>query len=305
MRKVFSLKVEEKRVAGFKTKLFFLDQFIIGIPTEIGPRILYFASKEKPKFNLFGVFPEIGIQTSEGFWKMYGGHRLWSSPEAKPRSYSLDNKPVKIETNKEIVTVHGNPEIANSIQKSIMIMPRPEGGIQVVHVIKNIGRWPINLACWALSIMRPKGFAIIPVQPSKIDEEGLLPDRHLTLWPYTDLSDKRLMFENGFIFVKQDPKAENPVKIGAMANPSWTAYWVDGAAFVKEFQRKKGEYPDFGCSVEVYTDANILELETLGPLRTLNPNSTIEHTEIWRIFNIGELTPTSEKIKGKLEPLLS
>jgi len=145
---------------------------------------------------------------------------LWSSPEAKPRSYSLDDKPVKIETEKETITVYGNPETANSIQKSMTIMPHSEGGVQVVHRIKNIGRWPLNLACWALSVMRPSGFAIIPIQSCKVDEEGLLPDRHLTFWPYTDLSDKRLIFTDGFIFVKQDPKAENPVKIGTMANPS-------------------------------------------------------------------------------------
>jgi len=298
------LKIEEKQISGFKTKLFFLDRFVIGIPTEIGPRILYLASKEKPEFNLFGVLPEMGMQTSEGFWRIYGGHRLWSSPEAKPRSYSLDDKPVKIETDKESLIVYGNPETANSIQKSIEITPHSEGSIRVVHKIKNIGRWPINLACWALSVMRPNGFAIIPFQPSKVDEEGLLPDRHLTFWPYTDLSDKRLIFADDFIFVKQDSEARNPVKIGAMVNPSWTAYWVNGSAFVKEFERKKGEYPDFGCNVEVYTNADMLELETLSPLRTLEPDNTIEHTEIWRVFEIGELTPTPEKIKGKLEPLL-
>jgi len=77
------LKVEEKEVGGFKTKFFYLDNLVIGIPTEIGPRILYLSSKEKPEFNLFGVLPEAGIQTSEGFWRIYGGHRLWSSPEAK------------------------------------------------------------------------------------------------------------------------------------------------------------------------------------------------------------------------------
>jgi len=301
---MLKLKVEEKQVASFKTKFFFFDKIIIGIPTEIGPRILYLASKEKPEFNLFGVLPEIGMRTSEGLWRIYGGHRLWSSPEAKPRSYSLDNKPVRIEAEGETVTVHGNPETANSVQKSVTIMPYTEGSIQVIHTIKNIGRWPIKLACWGLSVMRPEGFAIIPFQPLKVDEEGLLPDRHLTFWPYTDLSDERLIFTDEFIFVKQDPKTENPVKIGTMANPSWTAYWTDRTLFVKEFERKEGEYPDFGCNVEVYTNAKMLELETLSPLQVLEPNCTIKHTEIWKIFNVGELTPSSEKIRRKVEPLL-
>ena len=299
------MRVEEKKINGFKSKLFFLDEFIVGIPIEIGPRILYFASNKKPEFNLFGVHPELGIETPEGFWRIYGGHRLWSSPEAKPRSYSLDDKPVKVEADGDTITVYGNPETANSIQKEIRIMPNPEGeGLQVIHKIKNIGRWPITLACWALSIMKPRGFAIIPIYPSKVDEEGLLPDRHFTIWPYTNLSDERLVFTNEFIFVSHDPKIENPVKIGTMANPSWTAYWIEGFAFVKEFQIKSGEYPDFGCNVEVYTNAQILELETLGPLQILNPNCIISHTEVWRLFEVGELKPTPEKIRGKLEPLI-
>jgi hypothetical protein len=303
--KGFKLKVEERQIGCFKTKIFHIRDFIIGIPTEIGPRILYLAPKDKPEFNLFGVLPDIGLQTDEGFWRIYGGHRFWSSPEAKPRSYSLDDKRVKVDVEEDMVTVHGNPEIANSIQKTITIEAHSEGSLRVLHEIKNIGRWPITLACWALSVMRPKGFAVIPIRSSKVDEEGLLPDRHFTIWPYTDLSDKRLVFAEDYIFIKQDPKAENPVKIGTMANPSWTAYWVEGVAFVKRFQREEAPYPDFDCSVEVYTNPLMLELETLSPLKTLEPNQTIKHEEIWQILDVGELTPTAEEIRRKLEPLLS
>ena len=298
------MKVEEKEVGGFNTKSVTLNNIIVGITTEIGPRILYIAHCERPDFNLFGVLPELGTQTSEGFWRIYGGHRLQGSPEAKPRSYSMDDMPVKIEVRRNGVTIYGNPEVKNSIQKEITITPLPENGVQVVHTIKNIGRWPIKLGCWAISVMRQNGFAILPLKPSKVDEGGLLPDRHVSLWPYTDLSDKRIIFTKEYIFMKQNPKIENPVKMGAMANPTWTAYWVDGMAFVKQFTKKEGEYPDFGCNVEVYTNANLLEIETLGPLRTVNPSECIQHTEIWKIFDIGELTAKPDSVKEKLEDLL-
>jgi len=299
------LKVEETQIGGLKTRCFYLNDVIVGVPTDIGPRIIYLASRSKPEFNLFGVLPEVRTSTVEGFWSIYGGHRLWSSPEAKPRSYSLDNKPVRIMTSGDTVTVIGNPEVENSVQKRMIISPSSEGGVKVVHSIENIGRWPIELACWALSVMTKNGFAIIPLNPSKVDEEGLLPDRHITLWPYTDMSDKRLEFSDSYIFVKQDPVARGPAKVGAMANPSWTVYWVDGTAFVKGFYRKKGEYPDFGCSVEVYTNADMLELETVGPLGTLNPGESAEHIEMWRIIEIEDLAPEPESVKSKLENLLA
>ncbi len=41
------------------------------------------------------------------------------------------------------------------------------------------------------------------------------------------------------------------------------------------------EYPDRGCSFETYTDGQILELESLGPLATLQPGASVEHVERW------------------------
>jgi len=57
--------------------------------------------------------------------------------------------------------------------------------------------------------------------------------------------------------------------------------------------------------VEIYTNANMLELETVGPLKTMNPSGCIQHTEVWNIFDVGELTPEPDSIREKLEVLLS
>ena len=82
------MKVEERKVDGYKTKMVQINNITIGIATEIGPRILYLASNEKPKFNLFGVHPEMETQTPEGFWKIYGGHRLWNRGNGKKNLFS-------------------------------------------------------------------------------------------------------------------------------------------------------------------------------------------------------------------------
>jgi hypothetical protein len=299
-----ALKIDEGEIEGFKAKMLRVNDMVIGVPTEIGPRILYLASEKKPKANLFTVLPKAGVQTEDGLWKTYGGHRLWSSPEKMPRTYSIDNSPVKVTSKKGSFTIRGNPEPKNSVQKEITIKPLPQKGVQLVHSIKNIGRWPIRMACWGLSVMRKNGFAVIPIKPSKTGKRSLLPDRRVILWPYTTVSDKRVKITDDFIFLLQDPKAPAPTKIGASANPTWTAYWVDGAAFVKTFSKEEGEYPDFGCNVEAYTFMNILELETLGPLRLVEPSQSIQHVETWRIFDVGDLSPEPEDVKKKLEPLL-
>ena len=40
-------------------------------------------------------------------------------------------------------------------------------------------------------------------------------------------------------------------------------------------------YPDFGCSFEMFTNADFLELETLSPLVELRPGQSVTHTENW------------------------
>ena len=299
------MKIEERKMGGFDIKLVVLGNMVLGIPSEIGPRILYLASSSKPEFNLFGILPDAGMQTPNGFWRIYGGHRLWSSPESWPRSYSIDDKPVRIQINEGSVSIHGNSEFENSIQKEMIIEEFSEDSLRVTHIIKNVGRWPIRLACWALSVMRQNGFAVIPIESSKLDERGLLPDRHISLWPYDDLSDKRVKFSDGYAFINQSSAIEKPFKIGTMASPTWTAYYLDGMTFVKMSSREEGEYPDFGCSVEVYINAEMLELETVGPLRLVNPSDSIQHMEIWKVIKTGELSQDQDSIEKNLKVWLN
>ncbi len=69
-------------------------------------------------------------------------------------------------------------------------------------------------------------------------------------------------------------------------NPSgWAGYFRNGHLFVKRAAVERGgTYPDFGCNFETYTEPGFLELETLGPLRTLNRDETAEHIEHWWLF---------------------
>ncbi|MFN4226720.1 MAG: hypothetical protein ACK4F0_01070 [Candidatus Ratteibacteria bacterium] len=286
-----------------KIREFQIGNFIVGIPEDIGPRIIHFSLKKYPDKNVFEILPDLTIDTEEGKWHIYGGHRLWTSPEDKPRSYSLDDKPVKIEQLDELIKIYGNPEIQNSVEKQIVIKKIGQM-LEVNHIIKNIGRWPIKLSAWCLSVMKKGGFAIIPMIPKKVDKHGLLPDRHISLWQYTDISDKRLILNKNFIFVKQDIGIEEPFKIGINVNENWVAYYIDGFLFVKSFETEEGEYPDFGCNVEVYTNSKFLELETLSPLKIVEPQSKIEYKEIWNLIEVGEVKPEEKEVRKVLKNYL-
>lgn len=297
--------MQNNRNFEFDIKHFHLNGLNLGIATDIGPRILYLYTKDKPEINLFGILPDVGEKTDAGFWKIFGGHRLWSAPEEKTRTYSLDNKPVKLEVKRDRITIISNPEFNNSLQKEITIQTIPsEHQILVIHTIKNIGIKPIQLACWAISVMKINGFAIIPFKPFN-NPNKLLADRKIVLWPYSKLSDERLIMTDEYIFVKQIPNSKHPFKMGTIPNPSWIAYYVDGMAFIKKLNCENGTYPDMGCGVEIYTNDKMLELESLGPLKNIEPNKSIHHDEIWQVLNVGILTPDVKSIHHKLEKLIN
>ncbi|MEM3711080.1 MAG: hypothetical protein QW453_03420 [Thermoprotei archaeon] len=291
----------EKIIGNYRLRVFNINKLLIGIPIDIGPRILYLTTTEDPDFNLFNILPEITVETPEGIWHIHGGHRLWTSPEDMPRTYSLDDKPVKLENRNDKVTIIGNPEYNNNVLKKIHIEPGDEEySVKVTHEIVNIGRWPIEYACWALSVMRNNGFAVIPVKPKRVDPHGLLPDRYIVIWPYTILRDPRLYLLDTYIAIRQDTSIPRALKISTKANPNWIAYWVQGYAFIKKFIEEKAQYPDYGSTVEVYTNDKFLELETVGPLKRIHPGDSNIHVEIWKVMKIGDLEISEEDFEKKL-----
>ena len=70
---------------------------------EIGPRVIRFGAVGGPNEFFEDVKDEVtraekaasfDIFGDEGYWHIYGGHRLWASPEEFPRTYYPDNEPV-------------------------------------------------------------------------------------------------------------------------------------------------------------------------------------------------------------------
>ena len=70
-----------------------------------------------------------------------------------------------------------------------------------------------------------------------------------------------------------------------MVPDGWVGYARAGHLFVKAFAYQRGGYyPDFGCSVETFTNREMLEVETVAPLVWLRPGGAVEHRERWFLF---------------------
>jgi hypothetical protein len=63
------------------------------VSTDVGPRILRYGFVGEE--NVLGEYPDLKVVSELGAWTAYGGHRLWTAPEAMPRTYSPDSLPVE------------------------------------------------------------------------------------------------------------------------------------------------------------------------------------------------------------------
>ena len=260
---------------------------------DVGPRIIRFGFAGQE--NEFKEYAELAGQMGGPQWRIYGGHRLWHAPESTPRTYLPDNGPVEVEEHQDFVRLIQPVETGTGIQKEMEVRLAPEGArVQVTHRLRNRGLWPLRLAPWALSVMAPGGCAIVPLPPFGEHGAQLLPTRSLALWPYTDMQDQRWRWGTRHVLLRQDREAATPQRAGLNIPDGWVAYARNGHLFVKKFAyQAKAAYPDLGSSVELFTNAEMLEVETLGPLTELAPGSQVEHVEHWSLFD-GVRMPTND-----------
>ena len=259
---------------------------------DFGPRVIRFGFIGKT--NMFCEDTEVESTASgEDFdelygkdtaWFIRGGHRLWTSPEARPRSYYPDNEPVEVTEIENGIILTPPPQKWTQIQMQMKITMCPDTcNVKVDHYITNLGAWDVEFAAWGLSVLNKGGIEIVP-QPTK--DTGLLGNRVLALWPYTKMTDERVYWGDKYITLKQDPNADHPIKFGINSEHGFAAYVLDGNMLIKRFDvNENGNYPDGGMSFETFTNSLMLEMESVGELKKLGHGETLTHTERWEMVN--------------------
>jgi len=270
------------------------------VTTDVGPRIISYQTENRG--NIFKVFEDQLGTTDEEEWQIRGGHRFWLGPEDWILSYHIDNRPAhwkQIGSGGELVidSLQNDP---TTIRKTLGIRLSPDSSaVTIRHTATNEGVSPFRLATWGLSVMRPGGLEIIPQPALGEHPRDILPNRGMVLWPYTDLADPRWTFGTNYWLLQQQSDA-TPTKLGLAHNQRWVGYLSEDLFFIKKFDLIPGEaYPDGGCNFETFSDGEMTEIESLGPIKTLEPGESVTHTEKWQLF------PLDEQITIESEPALA
>jgi hypothetical protein len=286
------VKVEKVEYGGWKNNLKVSNGDAELIATlDVGPRIISYRLKDGK--NVFKEFEDQLGKSGEKTWQIRGGHRFWVGPEDTTRTYAPDNAPVSWMQQKETGAIRLIQKADEyGMQKEIEVTLEPKGaGVSVIHRLKNCGEKSTELTPWALSVMAPGGVEVIPL-PAKKPHPGAVtektkpsdywPNQNLVMWPFFDFTDPRWTFGSRYITLRQSKRG--PTKIGLMHREGWVGYLNKGTLFVKSVAVNEGKnYPDRGCNFETFSNEDMLEIETLGPLLKLAPGKTVVLQEHWNL----------------------
>ncbi len=284
------------------------------VTNEVGPRVICY--RAPGGHNVMKNYDEMMGKSGEADWQIRGGLRFWIAPEDLTRTYCPDNKPVQVTPLGQFAARFTPPEETQYGIQKVMELRLEEAGSRV-HVklrVTNTGQVATTLAPWGPTVMAPGGMEILPL-PAKFNHPGhplkaknpndFAPNQSLILWPYFDFTDDRWTFGKQYIFLRQNAK-KGPTKIGLAHHVPWVAYWNQGTVFVKRFTRHDwAAYPDMGTVYQTFTNEDMLEMETVGALCTLQPGQHAELTECWELFTGVPEMKSEADVDRVLLPLLN
>lgn len=254
------------------------------VTSDIGPRVMRYGFVNGQ--NFFKVYEDQLGKSGEPGWQFRGGHRVWLAPEDLHLTYAPDNDPAEIEIQGDTLIATQSVEPLTGLRKQLVVSLAMSGTcVKINHRMQNTRPEPVTLSAWALTMLAQDGVAITGFPPRGRHEDVLSPTNPLVMWAFTDLRDKRWAFLEKYLILRHDRGNDSHTKLGHFNPNTWGAYLLHDEIFLKRCKADPAAaYPDMGCSYETFACADMLEIETLGPLTALSRNEWVEHTEYWHLY---------------------
>lgn len=250
------------------------------VTTDVGPRIVSLSMNKKE--NHLMLFKEtLGKSGGDGFIP-YGGHRVWHAPEKIVRTYQPDNNKVDYKLIENGVVLTADMEKQTGLVKGMIVTMTDDGEITVTHTLENKSLFDIELSIWGISQFAHGGLMAVP---NCSYDSGFVSNRCVSMWPYSKMNDERVYWGDKFITVTPDTKHEKPFKFGSTVADEYAAYFNHNQMVIKKLEFYEAEYPNYSCNFESYTNNDFIEIESLSPLFTLEPNETESFTEKWYVVD--------------------
>lgn len=268
----------------------------------IGGRIMEFSLRGKnPIWQNPAEYGKVYPVTN--VWHNYGGYKTWNAPQSVwgwPPDPFLDFGRVNVEIIPNGVRIYGAPSLEAGIMfiKEVTLLEE-RGKARIVERMRNISNREVRWSIWDVTQVATPCFVVFPAEKNSKFPEGLY------FFDEQSRKSSQWKIKDGLVIVNY--KGETG-KIGLDSSSGWMLYLKDSIAYVKRFPTfPRAEYPDEGCSVEVYTnskDLPYLEMEILGPLVTLEPGEEYSTWEEWHLWLLSRPVKVEGDIPSAIRELV-
>ena len=229
-------------------------------------------------------------------WSNFGGDKTWPAPQSDwpkmmPRAWpppaAFDSMPVEAKVDGFVVALVSSVDAHYGIRARREIkldLDRPVMTITTTYV--KIGGQPLKVAVWTITQLKDPLAAFAGLPDFERFREGY--------YSQSEEPPADLKIENGLLSLSRDPKTSH--KIGTDAG---SLFWVgkDAVLRIDSPRRALEDYPDEGCSAEIYTNpdpAAYVELEMLGPLKKMVAGDSIKRVSTYTLLRRREADPELE-----------
>ena len=225
-----------------------------------------------------------GQPMPEDPWKAapgsFGGDKTWPAPQSAwnwPPPDVFDTAPLAAVVNDDrsvTLTSPASPRFGlRTVRRIALDATEPVMRIETTY--EKISGEPVAVAVWVITQLRHPRAVFMPVPIGSQFPAGAAPT-----WKGPE---NFLLREGDWLRITRNPAGSH--KTG---NDGTTLVWADHNGLLRiEIPRVAGgDYPHNGCSVEVYTNADpvpYVELETLGPRKTLGVGDRLSATNTYRL----------------------
>ena len=218
-------------------------------------------------------------------WMNFGGEKCWPAPQsAWPLQQGCDWPPpaafdARAMESAEIergvtLTSPADPVYGIQVVRQLELDPsQPQLRIRTEY--RKLQGSAVTVGVWSIAQMREPERVFAP-----LPEESKFPDGYVLL-----MEDEPAQFKITGRLLSLARHPQSFVKLGTDAA---SLLWIGSNCAVRiDTEHNPGDYPDGGCVTEIYTNPgleNYVELETLGPLVTLEAGDRIEQTTCYTLL---------------------
>jgi len=220
-----------------------------------------------------------GLCTEDG-WKLYGGHRIWNTPEDDTCN-GREDRAIEYTLHEDGVDLVQPIDVMRPISKKLSIRFMNDGRIEVINTVYNTGEEPLDTAAWGVNTLSGGRAEIDFIKNDKT--VGGQPARYISLWGDTNVGDERVKWTKDHLSAQHKPISDY-FKVGLYTKSGKAFYYNKGQKFTLEFGTDEfGNYPDNGCNFEMWLHKYCMELESLGKVMHLAKGECATHTEYWKM----------------------